>query len=311
MRLDVRRDVSTEIEKNQDVILQYLYQKSLESISGKTSPSADGEIIREATNLEPIQINDAIELLHDFGLVERFTSIGTAPYSFYLVEITARGKYEIQRRKSIKEAIPSVETTPRVSDRSDIVALLERYKTAIQKVKPPVPIGSPYGFTPIDWELVSRRKKKKDVLYVVLGCKFKSSHYDTIELKKNVRNMFDLVVQRYNKENSGESISLEFVALHAGYGEHLFNAIARDIISSDIAVFETSDSLPNVFIEVGVALTWGSRVFLIKKQGCSAPPSDISGHTYADYLDNAGTFVDPEHEEKLYIMVERAIRTKA
>jgi hypothetical protein len=303
--------VSTEIEKNQDVVLQYLYQRGLEARTEKISPFVDGEAIREATNLNPVQINDAIELLDDSGLVERHTALDTEPYTFYAVEITARGKYEVQRRKSIKEAIPSVETISRVSDRSDIVALLERYKTAILKVKPPVPIGSPYGFTPIDWELVSRRKKKKDVLYVVLGGKFKSSHYDTTELRKNVRNMFDLAVQRYNKENPGESISLEFVALHAGYGEHLFNAIARDIISSDIAIFETSDPVPNVFIEVGVALTWGSRVFLIKEQGCSPQMSDISGHTHADYLDNAATFEDPEHEEKLYTMVEHAIRKKA
>ena len=52
---------------------------------------------------------------------------------------------------------------------------------------------------------------------------------------------------------------LKFRAVHAGYvkSEHLFNEIARDIISSDIAVFETSDMAPNVFIEIGVALTWG------------------------------------------------------
>jgi predicted nucleotide-binding protein len=103
---------------------------------------------------------------------------------------------------------------------------------------------------------------------------------------------------------------LKFSALHAGYGEHLFNEIARDIISSDIAVFETSDIAPNVFIEIGVALTWGSRVFLIKDEKCPKPPSDISGQTYADYQNNGMIFTDPEHSEKLYRMVERAIQKK-
>jgi len=65
-----------------------------------------------------------------------------------------------------------------------------------------------------------------------------------------------------------------------------------------------------VFIEVGVALTWGSRVFLIKKDGCSDPPSDISGQTFAAYKNDAKQFVDSDHQEKLYRMVEQAIRRK-
>jgi len=122
--------------------------------------------------------------------------------------------------------------------------------------------------------------------------------------------MFEQAVNRYNGENQGQEIKVEFTALHAGYGEHLFNTIARDIISSDIAVFETSDLAPNVFIEIGVALTWGSRVFLIKKDGCPVPPSDISGQTFAAHKNDAKEFADPDHQEKLYRMVERAIRRK-
>ena len=291
--------MSTEIEKNQDVILQYLYQKDVES---EGEAYLKGDDLHKATNLKPVQINDAIELLHASGLVELFTAFDTAPYNFRVVRITAVGKYEVERRKSLKEAVSA--TAP------DSLDLVERYLTIDRTIKPPIPVGSPYGFTYLEWEVVSSRKANKKVLYVVLGCKFDSSHYDPKELRKNVENMFELAVKRYNKENRGESISLEFISLHAGYGGHLFNAIARDIISSDIAVFETSDLAPNVFIEVGVALTWGSRVFLIKKKGCPTPPSDISGHTFADYLDNAKTFVDHQHGEKLYRMVEHAIRSK-
>lgn len=291
--------MQTEIEKNQDVILQYLYQRDVES---EGEAFARGDDLCKATNLKPVQINDAIELLHDSGLVERLTTMGTTPYNFYLVKITARGKYEVERRKALKEAVSA--TQP------DSLDLLERYLAVDQTIKPRIPVGSPYGFTYLNWEVVSSRQADKKVLYVVLGCKFKSSHYDTKELRKNVKSMFELAVQRYNKENRGASISLEFIPLHAGYGGHLFNAIAQDIISSDIAVFETSDLAPNVFVEVGVALTWGSRVFLIKNKGCPPPPSDISGHTFADYLDNAKTFVDSQHKENLYRMVEHAIRSK-
>src|SRR2546425_1188080 len=77
-----------------------------------------------------------------------------------------------------------------------------------------------------------------------------------------------------------------FEPLAAGYGEHLFNEIARDVISADIAVFDTSDLNPNVMIEMGVALTWGVRVLLIKEKNCPKPPSDISGQTWADYEEN-------------------------
>jgi hypothetical protein len=145
---------------------------------------------------------------------------------------------------------------------------------------------------------------------VVFGCKFDSEFCDYTELGKNIGNMFGQAVDRYNQENAGANIKLKFEPLHAGYGEHLFNEIARDIISSDIAVFETSDMASNIFIEIGVALTWGSRVFLIKNENRPVPPSDISGQTYADYRDNGEIFIDAQHLEKLYRMVERAIRKK-
>ena len=103
---------------------------------------------------------------------------------------------------------------------------------------------------------------------------------------------------------------LDFRPLAAGYGEHLFNEIARDIIASDIAVFETSDLNPNVMMELGVALTWGIRVLPIKLQSQKKPPSDISGQTWADYELNGEKFIDPEHETKLIRMIDRAMRKK-
>jgi len=231
------------------------------------------------------------------GLVELQHFIGTYPYEFGIVKITSRGIYEVERRRATRP----VETEISVSDLRDMVFRLT--------AKPPAPVGSPYGFTSAHWELVTARKSNRNVLYVVLGCKFESQYYNTKSLRENVKNMFERAVRRYNDEN-GTSISLDFIPLHAGHGEHVFNQIAQDIISSDIAVFETSDLAPNVFIEIGVVLTWDIRVVLIKSAGCSPPPSDISGHTYADYRDNAAVFLDPLHDETLYRMVERAIRKK-
>lgn len=269
-----------DIQENLFKILDFLYRRQKEV---KDEIYVSGEEIRKATGLSESQINDAVELLHESGLVEWYQTLGTAPYMFNLVLITARGKYEVEKR--------------RVQARDQIV-------------RPSTPVGSPYGFTEVDWQVVSARKAQRQVLHVVLGCKFVSSFYDTDKLKNNIKEMFDQSINRYNKENPDQSVVLNFISLHAGYGEHLFNAIARDIISSDIAVFETSDLAPNVFIEIGVALTWGSKVFLVKKEGCPSPPSDISGQTYADYVEDARKFLDGDYSEKLYRMVEQAIRKK-
>ena len=177
---------------------------------------------------------------------------------------------------------------------------------------PPSPAGSPYGFTDEDWEVVSRHKARADRLYVVLGHQFESTTYDAAGLKKNVMAMLDAAVQLYNNErrHGAAPITLKFKVLAAGYGEHLFNQIARDIIGADIAVFETSDLNANVMLEMGVALTWGVRVLPIKLEGKPKPPSDISGQTWADYHSNGDSFIDPDHEEKLVAMIERAVRKK-
>jgi hypothetical protein len=100
--------------------------------------------------------------------------------------------------------------------------------------------------------------------------------------------------------------------LGAGYGEHVFNEIAREIISTDIAVFDTSDLNPNVMLEMGVALTWGVRVLPIRSSDCPMPPSDISGQTWAAYVPNShgGTFEGDNFENKLNQMVKRAAQKK-
>jgi hypothetical protein len=300
--------METPTQKNMFRVLDYLLKKQKEL---NDEIYVSGKDLVEGTGLSAIEINDSVDLLHDQGLVDWFQTLGTAPFNFNCVKINARGKYELERRQSLESALETSESAQESKIIGAIKEQLIGLLTAVsEKVKPPIPIGSPYGFTDQDWEIVASRKAKKQVLFVVLGCKFESDHYDTDNLKSNLKQMFEDSVTRYNSEYPDQSVNLEFIPLHAGYGEHLFNGISRDIISSDISVFETSDSAPNVFIELGVALTWGSRVFLIKKKGCEPPPSDISGQTYADYTNDAKDFEDPEHSEKLYRMVERAIQKK-
>jgi len=150
----------------------------------------------------------------------------------------------------------------------------------------PQPIGSPYGF------------------------QFLSEHYQSDQLIKNLKEDFQEAVDQYIKMPGSIKTEFIFSPLSAGYGEHLFNEITRDIISADIAVFETSDLNSNVMIEMGVALTWGVRVLPIKKEKCPKPPSDISGQTWADYQNSGERFLDKDHCQKLLRMVERAIRKK-
>lgn len=276
---------SRTIEENMWQVLNRLAEATRDEL-GQAWMS--GDEISEATNLTPPEINDAINLLLAQGLVEWRQAMGTAPFEFAQVTITSRGRYEIERRK--------------------VVATREVGRIA--PILPPQPVGSPYGFTDEDWEIVTERKSNRRELRVVFGSPFRSSHFDVNQLRTTVRDMFQKAVEAYNRQANAIQVSLEHQVLTAGYGEHLFNEIARDIISADIAVFDTSDLNPNVMIEMGVALTWDVRVLPIKAERCEKPPSDISGQTWADYRGSGAQWVDPNHHRKLVRMVERAVRKK-
>lgn len=289
---------TTQIDRDAATILKVLAE-------AQRGEHVDRNEVARLSELPPDRVNDAVALLVDSGYAEWIQTLGTAPYDFNAVSITPRGRYEYQRIASAAaQAVPrDVEGKPQRSVWDD--------PNSIREVAlPPAPIGSPYGFTDEDWEAVSERKHQSQVLYAVLGHQFASDHFDTDALRRNVEAMLQRAVEAYNSTPGKAALTLDYRALTAGYGEHLFNEIARDIIGSDIAVFETSDLNPNVMLEMGVALTWGVRVLPIKLEGRPKPPSDVSGQTWADYRDNATVFVDAEHERKLMRMIERAIRKK-
>jgi hypothetical protein len=48
----------------------------------------------------------------------------------------------------------------------------------------------------------------------------------------------------------------------------------------------------------------------INKQGCARPPSDISGQTWADYIDSAAKFADDDFPAKVMALTEREHRKK-
>jgi hypothetical protein len=255
--------------------------------------------VARVSGLPPDRLNDAVALLVDSGYAEWIKTFGTAPYDFNSVIVTPRGRYEYQRLQATAEESPDV--TDRTQSPTVAVTL---------SLPGTQGLGSPYGFTDEDWETVAERKHQPARLYTVLGHQFKSKVFDPGRLRENVEQMLQRAVARYNEARLGPTLTLQHRILSAGYGEHLFNEIARDIIGADIAVFETSDLNPNVMLEMGVALTWGVRVLPIKVAGKREPPSDVSGQTWADYRDSAANFIDPDHEQKLFRMIQRAIQKK-
>ena len=279
--------MANSIDNNIDQILSLLAKRQ-ELPEASMRDGISGEHLTTATSLSPDQVNVAVTLMKEAGLVDWYRTLGTAPFEFRQIMLTPRGMYEYERRARASAA--------RASDTAIII--------------PPSPIGSPYGFSNEDWKSVSEAKAKSEELRVVLGFQFASTHYDSDTLAGNVKLMFEKAVDSYNALPQSLPVTLLFRPLAAGYGEHLFNEIARNIISADMAVFDTSDLNANVMIEMGVALTWGIRVLPIKHHACPKPPSDISGQTWADYEESARRFIDLNHDGKMLRLVERAAREK-
>ena len=81
-------------------------------------------------------------------------------------------------------------------------------------------------------------------------------------------------------------------------------------LASDIAVVETSDLNSNVMIEMGVALTWGTRVPPIRRHDAPPPPSDISGQVWETYDADGAAWNDSGPDRRLTKMVEMACLRK-
>ena len=287
-----RRSLERTIDNNIKYILEIINEQPTDE-NGQVI--LNGQQIKDLTGLTPSEINDAIAILVENGFVETFNALGTHPYTFYSIKLTPKGKFAYQLRNKEKNQ-------PENSKKVDTKETFYR---------PIDPVGSPYGFTEDDWEEVYIKQHNNSIIYVVFGFQFESNFYNTETLKINIKTMFEESVQEYKKTINALDITLDFKYLAAGYGGHLFNRIASDIISSDIAVFDISDKNPNVMIELGVALTWGIRVLQILSDSSSTrQPSDISGHTWTQYSNDGKKFLDPDHQEKLVNMIRRAAQSK-
>ena len=268
------------IEQNAAKILKVIIESKKEQIDSHWFE-------QNLSDLAPQDVDDAVNYLDELGAIKLYRALGTAPYRFAFVFVQSRGRYIYHETFSKTES-----STP--------IPLPER---------PFNPIGSPYGFSDTDWEEVALHKRKKDVLYVVLGMKFESPTYNTESFRQNLKSHLDRIVAQYNRAEK-TIITLNYKPLSMGLGEHLFNEIARDIIGADIAFFETSDLAPNVMLEFGVALTWGVRVIPIKEKNHPKPPTDVSGQSWVDHENSCEKIITAEFDEKMLVAIKRALGVK-
>jgi hypothetical protein len=276
------------IEKNARLVLTKLYQWKNDTIE------ADGDTIARSTQLTAEDVNDAVNYLTDIGAVEPIGGVGTDPFDFGDVTITSKGKWIHHEWTSE----PSDASPPSAAD---AVARAPRF-----------PVGSPFGFKRDDWEFVAERQRTSGKLYVVVGLQYDNSNYYNAEtLLANLKARFDSALRSVNEGRPEPALELVFEKLAAGYGEHLFNHIARCIIGADIAVFDTSDLNPNVMIELGVALTWGGCLLPVRAEAAPPMPSDISGQTWIKHRDSGKQFLDADFSEKLVDLVGRAVKAKS
>lgn len=273
----------------------------------RTDPSLrseyfDGPRLDKLFQMEPERLSDAVALLEENGYLEVLKAFGTAPYDFSDVMLTSRGRFEAER---LEEAAAMAATTPPTAAGPSPGD--DGPQPTITRFAQPV--GSPFGFTAADWEAVSLDHEDENRLIVAFGHQWNSDYFDSTRLRTAIEAQFQRALAAALPRIK-RAVVLDFRVLEAGFGSHLFNQIARDIIASDIAVFETSDLNSNVMIEMGVALTWGTRVHPIRRHDAPPPPSDISGQTWTTYDADGSVWTDADHDRRLAKMVELACQRK-
>jgi hypothetical protein len=138
--------MATQIEKDAFRVLEVL-------VSAPRDQDIDGHAIVRLTGLEPGSVNDAVSLLVDSDYGEWIQELGTAPFDFSGISITPRGRYEYQRITASKE-----------EDSHMLKQEVQDITNGPVPSRAVIPVGSPYGFTDEDWEIVTERKSSIDTL---------------------------------------------------------------------------------------------------------------------------------------------------
>src|SRR4051812_43274560 len=128
----VKEAVARTIEENARIILGALANRPPDEtkVTGPTEHD-----LSKLTKLNLTEINDAAASLRKSGLADSIKISGPAPYDFRRFHITSRGRYEYERL--ILQGVPEIAIS--------------------ETIRPPAPIGSPFGFTAEDWKIVAER----------------------------------------------------------------------------------------------------------------------------------------------------------
>ena len=81
------------IKENMKKVLDALAKAKRDEMG---SAYVNGAWLQKETGLSPADINDAVEILQQQGLIEWMQWMGTAPFVFGQIQITAKGRYSIQ-----------------------------------------------------------------------------------------------------------------------------------------------------------------------------------------------------------------------
>jgi len=258
--------------------------------SGRTDFASDW--LQRQSGLSPPAVGDALDYLDDLGAIRAIGRNEGSPFGFRTAWLQSRGQFLYRAIRAQQDAAGG--------DGHD----------ALLPERPPNPVGSPHGFTADDWQAVALRKDDPRTLYVLLGLQFVSPHYNPRALTRHVRSHFEEAVRRYNERHRDETIAVHFERMLAGLGTHGFSRIARDILSADVAVFETSDWNPNVMLEMGIALTWGVAVVPLRRAAARPIPSDVSGQAYVLHEQSAALILSEAFGSQLLDLIEQVMRTK-
>jgi len=114
--------------------------------------------------------------------------------------------------------------------------------------------------------------------------------------EKAIKKLIDSLKNRFSKNNkhkNGNEISLEFKRLRASAGKTMLDSIIKRIDSCNSLIVDISSSNPNVFIELGIAISRVRRdeffsLYLIRdvtdtKNVVKDLPSDLQGYFISGY----------------------------
>jgi hypothetical protein len=128
---------------------------------------------------------------------------------------------------------------------------------------------------------------------------------------KALKKICQIIQNRFNgKEEKKLKFNINYRRLRASAGRTMLDSIKKRIQDSQVIIFDITELSPNVFLELGIALTIAEHreylsIYLIKKQTSEALPlgipTDLHGYFITEYtLDNKGEIIFKDNNSLRY-----------